>query len=323
MRRRLIFILAALGLLAGLVSAYVSAQQPTAQPPVFNPASNPYANGIYANGIVESRQSHGENISIFPDVTGSIARILVNEGDSVKAGAPLVQIDDSVQRQTTAQQQAQIAVTFAQIASAKATLKLAVDTLAKLEGTDHTLPGAVSADQLDTQRNTVKVDQANLIVVQQQYAEQINATEAATALLKKYTLHAPRDGVVLSINAATGGYVSPQGTYDTYTQGYLPVVVIGSKPDDLEVRCYIDEILIAKLPPSPKMRARMYIQGTNISVPLVFERIQPYVSPKIELSDQRLEQVDVRVLPIIFRIAGPVPVRLYPGQLVDVYVGGK
>jgi HlyD family secretion protein len=49
--------------------------------------------------------------------------------------------------------------------------------------------------------------------------------------------------------------------------------------------------------------------------------MQPYVSPKIELSDQRLEQVDVRVLPVIFRLSKPETLQLYQGQLVDVYIG--
>ena len=64
----------------------------------------------------------------------------------------------------------------------------------------------------------------------------------------------------------------------------------------------------------------MFIRGTNISIPLEFVRIQPYVSPKIELSDERLERVDVRVLPVIFRFPRPKDVPVYPGQLVDVYV---
>jgi HlyD family secretion protein len=49
--------------------------------------------------------------------------------------------------------------------------------------------------------------------------------------------------------------------------------------------------------------------------------MQPYVSPKIELSNQRQEKVDVRVLPIIFRSTPPPGVELYPGELVDVYIG--
>ncbi len=45
----------------------------------------------------------------------------------------------------------------------------------------------------------------------------------------------------------------------------------------------------------------MFIRGTDTHVPLTFVRIQPYVSPKIELSDARQERVDLRVLPLIFR----------------------
>ena len=60
--------------------------------------------------------------------------------------------------------------------------------------------------------------------------------------------------------------------------------------------------------------------GSDNKVPLEFVRVQPYVSPKIELSNERQEQVDLRVLPVIFRFEKKdVPV--YPGQLVDVYIG--
>ena len=43
---------------------------------------------------------------------------------------------------------------------------------------------------------------------------------------------------------------------------------------------------------------------------------------KIELSNERQERVDLRVLPVIFRFQKQdIPV--YPGQLVDVYIGTK
>lgn len=95
---------------------------------------------------------------------------------------------------------------------------------------------------------------------------------------------------------------------------------MGGPQDYLEVRCYVDEILISRLPAAPHIRAQMSIIGTDIKVPLEFVRVQPYVSPKIELSNERQEQVDLRVLPVIFRFEKKdAPV--YPGQLVDVYIG--
>ncbi len=97
-----------------------------------------------------------------------------------------------------------------------------------------------------------------------------------------------------------GSYASPQGVYGTYTQGMDPVVVMGKKSGYLQVRAYLDEILVPRLPPPVDITAKMFIRGLdNISVPLQFVRIQPYVTPKIELSDQRTEKVDVRVLPIL------------------------
>ncbi len=68
------------------------------------------------------------------------------------------------------------------------------------------------------------------------------------------------------------------------------------------------------------MKAQMSIRGSSVKIPLDYVRVQPLVSPKIELSDQRQERVDVRVLPVIFRVEKPKDVNLYPGELVDVYI---
>lgn len=361
MRNELIFALSAAGILVGLSSAYIYSQEAPPQPPVFQPAANPYARGIYANGIVESYQSHGENVNIYPEVSGPITRILVGEGDTVRRGAPLITIDDSVQRATVEQQRASaeaartvlaelkaqprpenLAVAAAQVAYAQASLKSARDTYEKQQRSYELDPRSVSKDALDTARNAAEVAAKNLDVAQKQYdltkagawiydidnQEKLyeslsKAYAASAALLSKYTIVAPVDGVVLSILSATGSYVSPQGAYDTYTQGYTPLVVMGTSQDILEVRAFVDEILVNRLPPPAKMEARMLIQGTDISAPLTFERMQPYVSPKIELTDQRQERVDVRVLPLIFRVEKPANVNLYPGQMVDVYIGGK
>lgn len=76
-----------------------------------------------------------------------------------------------------------------------------------------------------------------------------------------------------------------------------------------------------RLPDRSKIKAEMSVRGSGVKIPLEFVRIQPIVSPKVELSDQRLERVDVRVLPIVFRVPECTEVTLYPGQLVDVYIG--
>ncbi len=356
-----LYLLSAVGIVAGISSAVLYAQEKPPLPPVFTPAADPYAKGIYATGIVESYQSQGENINIYPEISGPITRVLVAEGDKVQKGAPLVAIDDSVQRATVEQEQSQadaalamfnelkaeprpetLAVSVAQVENAKATLKNVQDVLDKEEQSYRLDPQSVAKNDLDNARNAVKVAATNLDVVQKQYeltragawlydiqnqekqyAALSKAYAAGDALLSKYTIRAPIDGVVLSVLAAPGSYVSPQGAYDSYTQSYGPLVVMGTSQQYLAVRAYIDEILVSRLPPVDKIEARMFVPGTEVSVPLTYERAQPYVSPKIELSDQKQERVDVRVLPLIFRFEKPKDLNLYPGELIDVYVGGK
>ncbi len=361
MRNKIIVILSMAGILAGLVSAYLYGMQKKPPPPVFSPAPNPYEKGIYANGIIESYQSSGENINLYPEVSGVVKQILVAEGQAVRQGAPLLVMDDSVQRALAEQQKSQaeaalalleelraqprkenLEVAKAQVELAIASLKSSQDQLDKQRKSYELDPKSVSKDALDNATNAVKVARANLDVVQKQYdltkagawiydirnqENQYNALSkafiASDALLAKYAIKAPADGVILSIKTAVGSYISPQGVYGTYTQGFDPVLVMGRHESYFGLRCYIDEILISRLPHPSQIEAQMFIRGTNVNIPLEYVRVQPYVTPKIELSNQRTERVDVRVLPVLFRFKKPKDINLYPGQLVDVYVGAK
>jgi HlyD family secretion protein len=291
-RNKIIFALSIIGVLAALVAAYLFGIERKAQPPVFKPVSSPYDSAIYANGIIESDQSSGANINIYPEVSGPITQVPVREGQQVSAGTLLFTIDDSVPR--------------ANVELAESNLKAARDQYDKRRASYDIDPRSISKDVLDTAEDAVNQAAATLKV--------------ANALLQKYSVKAPLDGVVLALNATAGSYVSSQGAYDTYTELFDPLVVMGAPQDYLAVRCYVDEILVSRLPSHWHIRAQMSIRGTDIKVPLEFVRVQPYVSPKIELSNQRQEKVDLRVLPVIFRFEKKdAPV--YPGQLVDVYIG--
>ena len=359
-RNKIIFALAIIGVLAALVAAYIFGRERKPQPPVFKPVSSPYESAIFANGIIESDQSNGSNINIYPEVSGPITKVFVHEGQQVSAGTPLLTIDDSVQRATTEQLRLQseaatallnelkaqpraetLAIAEAQVGLAESNLKAARDPYDKDRASYDIDPKSISKDVLDTAEDAVKQAAAGLDVARKQYdltkagawsydiasqekqAEALQqAYQAADALLQKYSIRAPIDGIVLSVYAAAGSSVSPQGAYDPYTEGFDQLVIMGPPQDFLAVRCYVDEILVSRLPSKWHMAAQMSITGTDIKVPLEFVRVQPYVSPKIELSNERQERVDLRVLPVIFRFEKKdVPV--YPGQLVDVYIGQK
>jgi HlyD family secretion protein len=358
MKNKMVFIISAIGAVGGIAAAILSGITEPALPPAYNPAASPYPSAIYAEGIIESAQTSGENINIFPEVAGTVKEILVSEGQQVKAGQPLLLIDDSIQRATSEQQGASaeaaamllrelkaeprkenLDVADAQVVAEEASLKTAQDTLQKDQAAYEIDPRSVSKDALDSAINAAAVAKANLIVakkqddltkagawiydIQNQDRQQhalAKAYAASRALLGKYTLRASRDGIVLAINTIVGNYVSPQGSYDAYTQGVDPVITLGGLPSSLHVRCSVDEILVPRLHLGAKMIAQMSVRGSDVKIPLEFVRVQPYVSPKIELSDERLERVDVRVLPVIFKITKPSNANLYPGELVDVYI---
>jgi len=200
-------------------------------------------------------------------------------------------------------------------------------------------PRSVSRNSLDSAIDAAKAAQTALEVAQRQldltkagawtydiqnqqaqYAALSHSYDSAKALLVKYVVKAPADGVVMALNTLKGGYVSPQGAYDSYTETNLPAAVLGSGTDTLNVRCYVDEILLNRLPKGKTIKAQMSIRGANVQIPLQFVRIQPYVTPKIELSNERQEQVDLRVLPVIFRFHTDPKIKLYPGEEVDVYI---
>jgi len=291
---KIIFTIAIIGILAGLVAAYIFGLERKAQPPVFKPVSNPFESAIYANGMIESDLPSGENINIFPEVFGPITRVFVREGQPVSAGTPLFTIEDSVPR--------------ANMELAEANLKAARDQYDKRRAAYDVDPKSVSKDVLDTAEDT--------------FIQATAALKAANALLQYYSVRAPVDGVVLAVNATVGGYVSSQGDYDTYTELFDPLVVMSGPQDYMDVRCYVDEILVSRLPSHWHVQAQMQITGTDVKVPLEFVRVQPYISPKIELSNEKQEQVDLRVLPVIFRFEKKdFPV--YPGQMVDVFIGQK
>jgi HlyD family secretion protein len=356
-----LFVLAAVGVLMGVLGAwYFGIRQPP-QAPAFEPSANPYAHGIYANGMIETAQAAGVDINIYPEVAGTVLKVDVVDGQDVKAGAALFELDPKVQAATVAQLKAQaesakaaltalehqprpesLEVALAGWHAAEAALKQAQDQYDKRRLSVDIDRRSLSADVVDTSENALRIAETNVEVARRQY-ELIKAgawgydidtqrklfeaaegqSEAANALLSKYIVRASVDGRVIAVNTASGAYVSSVGTYNSYTQASVPPVVMSRGEPYLGVRAFVDEVLLPRLPKGADMVAEMQIRGSTTKVPLEFVRIQPYVMPKIELSDARTEQIDLRVLPVVFRFKPPAGSTLYPGQQVDVYIGSK
>lgn len=309
MNIKLLFLLACLGIVAGIVSVIIYNEKVKPEQPL-TISYNPYKRGIYATGIIESYQPTGSNVNIYPEVPGRVTATFVRDGDTIKKGMPLLAIDDSVQKEVVEKDIAQIRYELASLVNLQ-------EQLDKVQTSYNIDPKSVSKNALDNAINAVKIQEENVCVAEAQY-------RSDKALWDKYVIHAPTDGVILRITTAVGDYISPQGIYDTYTQIMLPAIEMGIVAPTLEVRCFLNEILVPTLPSPKHLEATMFVRGeNNKGVPLTFVRIQPYTIPNIELSNERQERVDVRVLPIIFKFKKPSDINIYAGQLVDIYIRGK
>jgi HlyD family secretion protein len=318
----------------------------------------PYPKAIFADGVIESDQANGENVNVIPEVAGTVVATFVKEGDAVHAGQPLFALDDSVQRAATDQLRLQaeagqvaldklkagprpeaVAVEAAQLAQARANLKTLADQRRKLARSAALDPRSVSRDQLDQAADAVAAGQAAIDVAQRQLdltkagawsydlksqaaqqAALVSAYQAGKAQLDKYTIRASSDGVVLIMNAPKGGFVSPFGTYDSYAEANRPAAVLGPGGAALAVRSYVDAAALSRLPRKGRLTATMMVRGVDVRIPLEFVRIQPYVNASQLLSDAHKDRTGLRALPVIFRFHPDPRVKLYPGQLVDVYI---
>jgi multidrug resistance efflux pump len=135
-------------------------------------------------------------------------------------------------------------------------------------------------------------------------AEQIE-TDIRRALVR-----APVDGVVLQVNVHPGEYVG--------TPPIQALIVLGAIDHFVQVRVDVDEHDIPRFKKGAPARASL--RGTpEISYPLEFVRVEPYVVPKKSLTGDNTERVDTRVLQVIYALdVKDKPI--YVGQQMDVFI---
>lgn len=162
---------------------------------------------------------------ITPDISGKIARIYVNEGDRVRAGQLLAELDTRAIR-------LQLEQAEAALAGAKANLEDARKNMERMERLFQ--EKAVSEQQYEKARLVMEAAQA-----------QKDQTEAAVNLarhnLEVSLMKAPFDGVIASKNAEEGDVINPMMAGMSASSGVLSLanysrikVKFDVAPDDIQ-----------------------------------------------------------------------------------------
>jgi HlyD family secretion protein len=284
----------------------VSSNRPVpVTPAVAEPASAPYESFIAGAGIVEAKS---QNISIGTALSGLVTRVAVKVGDKVKAGAPLFYLDDREARAELAVRSADLARAKAGVIEAKALLDDSKSLSTLVESVADRR--AVSAEELLRRRNALLISRARLSSAEAM-VRQIEATlTSAQITLDRLTVQAPVDGEILQVNIRPGEFAQA-GALTT------PLMVLGNL-DQLHVRVDIDENDAWRF--DRNSQAVAYLRGNrNFKVDLTPAYVEPYVVPKKSLTGDSTEQVDTRVLQVLYSFdRGQLPI--YVGQQMDVFI---
>ncbi|MFZ4540424.1 MAG: efflux RND transporter periplasmic adaptor subunit [Rickettsiales bacterium] len=259
--------------------------------PIAEPSIIPYQSYIAGAGLTEP---NSENIYIGTDIGGIVREVNVSVGAVVKKGEPLFVIEDRVA-------QAQVAQNQALVKQREAELKNTQDQfgiLAKVKDAR-----AISRDERNQSKRAVEGAKAALDAA---HAD-LKANQANLAL---HTVRAPINGTVMAMNLRVGEF-APAGASTT------ALIQMGNL-NPLHIRVDIDENDAWRF--DAKRAAVAFLRGNaEISVPLEFVRVEPFVRPKKSLTGESTERVDTRVLQIIYRF-DPEDKPIYAGQQMDIYI---
>ncbi|CAM0117625.1 efflux RND transporter periplasmic adaptor subunit [Rhabdochlamydiaceae symbiont of Dictyostelium giganteum] len=280
----------------GAVSIIALLQKTLHTPPadslLIEPVQKPFVKLIAASGIIEA---FGENLHIGSPESGLVEEVYVNVGDHVVEGDPLFQLDTSSLKARLKTQEAKEQVALMEH-------KLIKDQLDRFSLLRHS--HSISQQEMTSKENEERLYLAKLHLVQEEKKE-------TKRLIDRLLVKAPITGTILQKNIHKGEWIM-------MADPHASPLVMGNT-SLLQIRTDIDEhnakhiTLLAIGVVSPKNQP-------EVSIPLKFVRIEPYIIPKRSLTGSSRERVDTRVLQVIYAFHPLENHPLYIGQQVDVFI---
>ena len=273
---------------------------------------------ISTNGKIEPIQK----FEAHSPVSTTVKRILVKEGQQVKRGQLLMQLDDAEARSAAAKAIAQlrgaqadihavthggtreeVLTTDAQLVKAQAdrdNAKRNLDALQRLQKDGAASAGEVRAAEAEyntTQANVnlleqklkARYSQPEVARVEAQQSEAQAAYDAAQDILKKSNIRAPFDGIVYALPVQQGNYVAPG-------QLLLQEADLGK----VRLRAFVDEPDVGRLLPGQKIEVKWdglpgrVWKGSLTAVP---STIQLFGTRNVGEITTELDNADFKLLP--------------------------
>lgn len=302
LRKYFLSSIAIIGAIIGLLVVFWSQKKQPTPPIPFKPPKSPYVHAIFGEGIVEAAQ----NISVGSPFSEVITKVFVVEGDKVKKGDPLFQLD--IRRL-----EAEAKTINSQIQVARINLQNKKTQFAFYERLEDKKAVSEQSYQqtyfaLQEAKEQVKVVQAQL--------------EEVKTNIERSLIRSPVNGEILQINIHVGEIapnVTPisSKTILPYGSSQFPLILMGNI-EPFYIRIDIDEEDAWRF--QKNVPATAFVRGNSrMHFPLQFVRVEPYIVPKASFTGQTTERIDTRVLQVLYRfLRNDVPI--YAGQILDVFI---
>jgi HlyD family secretion protein len=173
-----------------------------------------------------------QTVKVSSNVTGDLISLSVSEGDHVKMGQVLGQIDKRAYQAQVAQFRAAVAANKAQVDQIAATIAQDRRDLARTQKlVDDNLD---SASDLEKAQTTLKIDEGRLAAQKQQVESNEGQLESALYNLARTTLTAPLDGTILELDHKVGERIRGSDFSED-------VVMLMGGLQDMEVKAEVGE----------------------------------------------------------------------------------
>lgn len=337
-------LLAALALGFGVATTMLLTPKHELTMPVNRPAvttlSGPTVAGL---GTIEPRS---ESISIRCPLSGIVAKVHVEPGQTVEKGQPLFSLDDSalkaelelqnrmldlesvkLERLKAGTRPEDLPPARYRVEAAEAQMEQARDLCVRAE--ELLRSNAVSREDVQSRRYSKLAAEAewakakaelarleagtwsrDIAIAEQEVARCRAAVNRVSVDLKRLTVEAPIAGIVLRVNVRPGEFALCEPLDE-------PLIVLGDR-GPLRVRVQIDEEDALRI--AAGQPAEGFVRGhVRERLDLKFVRIEPQVKPKQNIRGSTTERVDTRVLIVLYEIVS-TPKPVYVGQQVDVFI---
>jgi len=193
---------------------------------------------VTASGQIQPRTK----VAVSAEVQGRIVRLPVKEGDLVKVGQLVVQLDPQQFEGAVARAEASVAAGKAQLAQARANFLNADRQYVRSAEIRKQNPALLSEDQVENLRTQMEVNKALLEAAQQELEQALAGLKDARWQLSRTTIYAPMSGKITRLNVELGETAVP-GTFNKDLGTLLTV----SDMSVLETKVKVDETDVARI----------------------------------------------------------------------------